>query len=211
MATPFHLPVIATQVLSLSLKRWIFGFQVGTYFVGQYYQVLQQQPDFVHQFYSEANTMLRIDGNSGDSHGNAGIVFLDFLCMFVSVCRSGIGNWKLILNSYRDIFEERTEVDLKDKWRNMIRMIGRIVLEGRDPKPFPPPMKLCKENGPRPWAKRKGNFNSFGSGYGTFCAASWKGIEVAVKKLGEEVTADEDKIGLSEMSLNCFRRYDIQM
>ncbi|XP_022979333.1 putative G3BP-like protein [Cucurbita maxima] len=36
---------------------------VGTYFVGQYYQVLQQQPDFVHQFYSDASTMLRIDGN----------------------------------------------------------------------------------------------------------------------------------------------------
>ncbi|XP_059445323.1 helicase and polymerase-containing protein TEBICHI-like [Corylus avellana] len=33
----------------------------------------------------------------------------------------GKGNWKLILNSYRDIFEERTEVDLKDKWRNMSR------------------------------------------------------------------------------------------
>ncbi|KAL7196658.1 hypothetical protein ACSBR1_036636 [Camellia fascicularis] len=50
MATPFHLPVTAAQV--------------GTYFVGQYYQVLQQQLDFVHQFYSEASTMLRIDGNS---------------------------------------------------------------------------------------------------------------------------------------------------
>ncbi|KAL7187270.1 hypothetical protein ACSBR1_037352 [Camellia fascicularis] len=37
-------------------------------------------------------------------------------------CWSGIGNWKLILNSCRDIFEERTEVDLKDKWRNMIRL-----------------------------------------------------------------------------------------
>ncbi|CAL5353400.1 unnamed protein product [Camellia sinensis] len=30
------------------------------------------------------------------------------------------GNWKLILNSDRYIFEERIEVDLKDKWRNMI-------------------------------------------------------------------------------------------
>ncbi|KAL7180896.1 hypothetical protein ACSBR1_039871 [Camellia fascicularis] len=37
------------------------------YFVGQYYQVLQQQPDFVHQFYSEASTMLRIDGNSRET------------------------------------------------------------------------------------------------------------------------------------------------
>ncbi|GMP83690.1 hypothetical protein CsSME_00037515 [Camellia sinensis var. sinensis] len=50
MSTPFHLPVTATQVV--------------TYFVAQYYQILQQQPNFVHQFYSQAGTMLRIDGNS---------------------------------------------------------------------------------------------------------------------------------------------------
>ncbi|XP_040991921.1 uncharacterized protein LOC121238899 [Juglans microcarpa x Juglans regia] len=37
------------------------------------------------------------------------------------VQKYGKGNWKLILNCYRDIFEERTEVDLKDKWRNMTR------------------------------------------------------------------------------------------
>ncbi|PSR95017.1 Telomeric repeat-binding factor like [Actinidia chinensis var. chinensis] len=37
------------------------------------------------------------------------------------VKKFGTGNWKVILNSYRDVFEERTEVDLKDKWRNMIR------------------------------------------------------------------------------------------
>ncbi|XP_011021018.1 PREDICTED: uncharacterized protein LOC105123205 isoform X3 [Populus euphratica] len=33
----------------------------------------------------------------------------------------GKGNWKLIWNSRRDVFQERTEVDLKDKWRNMTR------------------------------------------------------------------------------------------
>uniref|UniRef100_A0A9I9E0M6 Telomeric repeat-binding factor 2-like n=1 Tax=Cucumis melo TaxID=3656 RepID=A0A9I9E0M6_CUCME len=38
-----------------------------------------------------------------------------------AVQRFGKGNWKLILSSYRDIFDERTEVDLKDKWRNMTR------------------------------------------------------------------------------------------
>ncbi|KAF8015005.1 hypothetical protein BT93_H0713 [Corymbia citriodora subsp. variegata] len=37
------------------------------------------------------------------------------------VQRLGKGNWKLILHCYRHIFEERTEVDLKDKWRNMNR------------------------------------------------------------------------------------------
>ncbi|KAJ6802113.1 uncharacterized protein M6B38_178775 [Iris pallida] len=33
----------------------------------------------------------------------------------------GRGKWKKILTSYHEIFEERTEVDLKDKWRNMTR------------------------------------------------------------------------------------------
>ncbi|KAJ9565086.1 hypothetical protein OSB04_001052 [Centaurea solstitialis] len=37
------------------------------------------------------------------------------------VQKYGKGNWKLILSMYRDIFEDRTEVDLKDKWRNLIR------------------------------------------------------------------------------------------
>ncbi|XP_065870878.1 uncharacterized protein [Euphorbia lathyris] len=37
------------------------------------------------------------------------------------VKRYGTGNWKLILNFKRDIFIDRTAVDLKDKWRNMTR------------------------------------------------------------------------------------------
>ncbi|XVF72077.1 hypothetical protein PTKIN_Ptkin12aG0092600 [Pterospermum kingtungense] len=41
--------------------------QVGSYFVGQYYQALQQQPDLVHQFYSDASTMIRVDGDSSHS------------------------------------------------------------------------------------------------------------------------------------------------
>ncbi|XP_004497787.1 nuclear transport factor 2-like [Cicer arietinum] len=53
MATPFPIPLTAAQV--------------GTYFVGQYYHVLQNQPEFVHQFYSDASTMLRIDGNARET------------------------------------------------------------------------------------------------------------------------------------------------
>lgn len=42
-------------------------FQVGSYFVGQYYQVLKQQPNLVHQFYSEASSMIRVDGDSSET------------------------------------------------------------------------------------------------------------------------------------------------
>ncbi|XP_062017299.1 uncharacterized protein LOC133733668 [Rosa rugosa] len=37
------------------------------------------------------------------------------------VQKYGRGNWKFILDTYRDVFEERTKVDLKDKWRNMTK------------------------------------------------------------------------------------------
>ncbi|KAI8009742.1 ER membrane protein complex subunit 6 [Camellia lanceoleosa] len=42
-------------------------FQVGKYFVRQDYCALQRVPNFVHQFYNEASTMLRIDGNSRET------------------------------------------------------------------------------------------------------------------------------------------------
>ncbi|KAM7276315.1 hypothetical protein ACFE04_018181 [Oxalis oulophora] len=38
------------------------------------------------------------------------------------VKKFGKGNWTLILNAYAVEFEGRTAIDLKDKWRNMIRM-----------------------------------------------------------------------------------------
>lgn len=41
--------------------------QVGSYFVGQYYQVLRQQPSLIHQFYSDSSTMIRVDGDSTET------------------------------------------------------------------------------------------------------------------------------------------------
>ncbi|XP_020575497.1 uncharacterized protein LOC110021369 [Phalaenopsis equestris] len=41
-----------------------------------------------------------------------------------AVAKYGKGNWKLILNRYSEIFQERTEIDLKDKWRNMCRHLS---------------------------------------------------------------------------------------
>ena len=53
--------------------------QVGSYFVSQYYNVLRQQPDYVHQFYSDASTMIRVDGDSKES-ASAMMVFLLARC-----------------------------------------------------------------------------------------------------------------------------------
>ncbi|XP_062108960.1 nuclear transport factor 2-like [Humulus lupulus] len=72
MATSFPIPVTAAQV--------------GTYFVGQYYQVLQQQPEYVHQFYSDASTMRRIDGTTIESAS----AMLQIHSLFMSLNYTGI-------------------------------------------------------------------------------------------------------------------------
>lgn len=41
--------------------------QVGSYFLGQYYPFLQQTPNLVHQFYTDASTMIRHDGATNES------------------------------------------------------------------------------------------------------------------------------------------------
>ncbi|KAL3715465.1 hypothetical protein ACJRO7_007234 [Eucalyptus globulus] len=53
MATSYPAPVTAMQV--------------GSYFVGQYYQVLKERPELAHQFYTETSSMVRVDGESSES------------------------------------------------------------------------------------------------------------------------------------------------
>ncbi|KAJ6973825.1 G3BP-like protein [Populus alba x Populus x berolinensis] len=54
--------------------------QVGSYFVGQYYQVLQQHPDLVHQFYAGSSNMARIDAGSTESANTMLVLFLLLPC-----------------------------------------------------------------------------------------------------------------------------------
>ncbi|XP_004493824.1 nuclear transport factor 2-like [Cicer arietinum] len=49
--------------MASSYQGSVSAAQVGSYFVGQYYQVLRQQPDLVHQFYSDSSSMIRVDGD----------------------------------------------------------------------------------------------------------------------------------------------------
>ncbi|XP_078427795.1 nuclear transport factor 2-like isoform X2 [Wolffia australiana] len=53
MATAYLAPVTAVQV--------------GSYFVGKYYQILQQQPSLVHQFYTDLSTSVRVNGGSSET------------------------------------------------------------------------------------------------------------------------------------------------
>ncbi|XP_008796383.1 nuclear transport factor 2 isoform X2 [Phoenix dactylifera] len=41
----------------------VSAIQVGSFFVGQYYHILQQQPNLVYQFYNDASTVMRVDGD----------------------------------------------------------------------------------------------------------------------------------------------------
>lgn len=77
---------------------WVL--QVGSYFVGQYYQVLQQQPDRVHQFYADGSTVIWVDGDSSESasemlvnlSGNClykYILYTSFKCFHVLECICG--------------------------------------------------------------------------------------------------------------------------
>lgn len=59
--------------------------------------MLQNQPEFVHQFYSEASTMLRVDGNTRET-ASAMLVFYMKLLIYV---------WFYIY--YRENFSYETE------------------------------------------------------------------------------------------------------
>ena len=44
--------------------------QVGSYFISQYYRVLQETPEFTHQFYNDLSTLTRDDGNDSQTVSN---------------------------------------------------------------------------------------------------------------------------------------------
>eukprot|EP01018_Ginkgo_biloba_P030693 Gb_32671 [translate_table: standard] len=47
--------------MASSLAAPVTALQVGTFFVTQYYHVLQNQPEYAHQFYTDLSTMSRTD------------------------------------------------------------------------------------------------------------------------------------------------------
>ncbi|XP_074268687.1 nuclear transport factor 2-like [Silene latifolia] len=41
----------------------VSAFEVGSFFINQYYQVLSESPEYSHRFYNESSTMTRVDGD----------------------------------------------------------------------------------------------------------------------------------------------------
>ncbi|CAN0897675.1 Nuclear transport factor 2 [Linum grandiflorum] len=75
----------------------VSAIQVGSYFVAQYYQVLQQTPDRVHQFYSDSSTMIRVDGDVSETattmlHIHNIIMSLNFAAIEIKTINS-IESW----------------------------------------------------------------------------------------------------------------------
>ncbi|KAJ6674384.1 RAS GTPASE-ACTIVATING PROTEIN-BINDING PROTEIN [Salix viminalis] len=71
--------------------------QVGSYFVGQYYEVLQQHPDLLHQFYADSSNMIRIDADSTESANtmlqiHALVMSLNFTAIEIKTINS-IDSW----------------------------------------------------------------------------------------------------------------------
>lgn len=63
----------------------------------QYYQVLQQQPDYVHQFYTDASSIVRVDGDSSESASALVVRFSLLLSFFF--CLVGILDFNYVSRS----------------------------------------------------------------------------------------------------------------
>lgn len=63
--------------------------QVGSYFVGQYYQVLQKQPDLIHQFYSDTSKAIRVDGDSSETADTLLVITTNWKPFFVGLVKFG--------------------------------------------------------------------------------------------------------------------------
>ncbi|CAN4101272.1 unnamed protein product [Withania somnifera] len=96
--------------------------QVGSYFVQQYYQVLQQQPDYAHQFYTDASSIVRVDGDSNESA--SALVQIHSLIMSTSFSAIKIKTINS-LESWNDgvLVVVSGSVKLKDfnGWRNFVQ------------------------------------------------------------------------------------------
>ncbi|KAJ8549053.1 hypothetical protein K7X08_032760 [Anisodus acutangulus] len=103
------------------------------------------------------------------------------------------------------LLDNGAEVDPKDQWGSTpltdaihyknYAVIKLLEKHGAKPPMAPMHVKTCREVPEYEIDAKELDFtNSIELSKGTFHIASWRGIQVAVKKFGEDVIADEDKV-----------------
>lgn len=87
----------------------VSSFEVGSYFINQYYRVLRETPDFSHQFYNESSTITRVDGDDSQTVSN----IVDIHALLTSLNVTGI---------------EVTKLNCQDSWNGGILLIVSGVM-----------------------------------------------------------------------------------
>ncbi|XP_078167612.1 nuclear transport factor 2-like isoform X2 [Carex rostrata] len=71
-------------------------FQIGSYFATNYYQMLQTQPQLVHQFYNNASTMVRLDIATMETATAVGMLQIHSLIMSLNISTIEIKTWNCL-------------------------------------------------------------------------------------------------------------------
>lgn len=91
----------------------VSAFEVGSYFIAQYYRVLKESPEYSHQFYNDSSTMTRVDGDDTQTVTN----IVDIHALLTSLNVTGV---------------EVTKLNCQDSWSGGILLIVSGVVRSRN-------------------------------------------------------------------------------
>lgn len=91
----------------------VSSFEVGSYFITQYYRVLKESPEYSHQFYNDSSTMTRVDGDDTQTVSN----IVDIHALLTSLNVTGV---------------EVTKLHCQESWNGGILLIVSGVVRSRN-------------------------------------------------------------------------------
>lgn len=91
----------------------VSAFEVGSYFITQYYKVLKESPEYSHQFYNDSSTLTRVDGDDTQTAST----MVDIYAVLTSLNVSGV---------------EVTKLNCQDSWNGGILLIVSGVVRSRN-------------------------------------------------------------------------------
>ncbi|KAL9228256.1 hypothetical protein vseg_003857 [Gypsophila vaccaria] len=91
----------------------ISAFEVGSYFIYQFYQVLSETPEYSHRFYSDSSTLTRVDGDDTQTVNN----MLDIHSLLTSLNVTKV---------------EVTQLNVQNSWNGGILLIVSGLIRSRN-------------------------------------------------------------------------------